>query len=127
MASLYLSANNSFRIDNKLSAECNFEYNSKRQIVTSTFGPYAILSFGIKRPILNNKGSVSINAHNVLQSEGHNAIDRNSGLYQYSYWNFYTRSVGVSFSYRFGWAKVVKMNVRSGSSEEEQKRAANGG
>lgn len=124
LASVYLSMNNSFTLGHKLSAECNFEYDSKRQFVTSTFGAYSILSLGVKRQLFGNKGSLTINAHNVLQSEGHNAIDRNLGLYQYSYWNFYTRSVTLNFSWRFGSGKTTKTNISSGS-EEEQKRAGN--
>jgi hypothetical protein len=82
------------------------------------------LSFAVKRQILNNKGSVSINAHNILQSESHNAIDRNSGLYQYSYWNFHTRYVSMNFSYRFGSGKTGKARVNS-ASMDEQNRAGN--
>jgi hypothetical protein len=124
LASFYLSANNTFQVNSKLSAECNFEYDSKRQFVTSTFGAYSILSFGVKRQVFNNRGSVSINAHNVLQSENHNAIDRNSGLYQYSYFNFYTRSASLNFTYRFGSGKSTKVHIDS-SSADEQKRAGN--
>jgi len=124
LASIYLSMNNSFTIDPKLSAECNFEYNSKRQFVTSTFGPYSILSFGIRRQLFHNKGSLSANAHNIFQSEGHNAIDRNLGLYQYSNWNFYTRSVSMNLTYRFGSGKTGKVQVNSASTDE-QNRAGN--
>ncbi|PSL46516.1 outer membrane receptor protein involved in Fe transport [Chitinophaga niastensis] len=124
ISSIYLNCNNSFQINNKLSAECYFEYNSKRQLVTSTFGPYSILSVGVKRLVLANKGTISINANNILQREGHNAIDRYSNLYQYSYWRYYTRSVSVNFIYRFGNGKGVKMRNDAGASDE-QKRAGN--
>ena len=124
LPSIYLTSNNSFAINDQLSAECNFEYNSKRQLVTSTFGPYSILSFGVKRFILKKKGSIVINANNVFQSEGHNGIDRYRGLYQYSDFYFYTRSVSINFTYRFGKGKTVKAHISSGS-EEEQKRAGN--
>jgi hypothetical protein len=120
--SIYLGLNNSIRINNKLSAETNFEYNSKRQLITSTFGAYSILSFGAKLQVFDNKGSISFNAHNVLQSEGHNAIDHYSNLNQYAYVNFYTRSVSINFSYRFGYGKAAKTHIHSGT-EEEQKRA----
>ena len=106
--SVYLSTNNSFQLGKKLAAECDFEYDSKRQFINSTFGPYSILSFGLKQSILADKGSISLNARNILQSEGHNAIDRNAGLYQYSEWYFYTRSVSFNFTYRFGTGKVTK-------------------
>jgi hypothetical protein len=124
LPSIYLSTNNSFLITDKLSAECNFEYNSKRQLVTSTFGAYCLLSFGVKRFLLKKKSYIVINANNVLQTEGHNAIDRYSGLYQYSNWHFFTRSVSINFTYRFGKGKTTKAHISSGS-EDEQKRAGN--
>jgi hypothetical protein len=124
MASLYVSLNNSFRIREDLSAEVDWVYNSERRLVTSRFGPYSVLNAGVKRMLWEGRGSLSLNAHNILQSEGHNVIDRYSGLDQYSYFNFYTRSVSLSFLYRFGSGKPAKRSVRSGS-EEEQQRAGN--
>ncbi|HEY2583138.1 MAG TPA: outer membrane beta-barrel family protein, partial [Mucilaginibacter sp.] len=119
--SVYLTTTNNFVLGKKTSAECDFEYNSKRQFVTSRFGAYSILSFGLKQLIWDDRGSITVNAHNVLQSEGHNAIDRNAGLYQYSEWHFYTRSISVSFTYRFGNGKVTKAHAPGAS--EEQGRA----
>jgi hypothetical protein len=119
--SIYLSTNNSFVLTKKISAEADFEYNSKRLFVTSTFGPYTVLSFGLKQLVWGDKGSITLNAHNILQSEGHNAIDRNAGLYQYSDWHFYTRSVSLNFAYRFGNGKATK--ARGPGVSEEQGRA----
>jgi len=124
IASVYLTTNNSFSISDNLSAEADLEYNSKRQFVNSTFGAYSVLSIGLRRQVLNKKGSVSVNANNILNSEGHNVIDHNSGLYQYSYLNFYTRTLTLSFSYRFGSGKTTKIKMDSGSADE-QKRAGN--
>ena len=124
MVSVYLSLNNSIALNEKVSAEADFEYNSERRLVSSQFGPYSILNLGLKRFMWRGKGSISINAHNILQREGHNVIDRYNNLNQYSYFYFYTRSVSINFSYRFGSGKGAKISVHS-SSEEEQKRAAN--
>jgi Outer membrane protein beta-barrel family/Carboxypeptidase regulatory-like domain len=124
LASIDLSANNSFQIGNALSAECDFEYDSKRQFATSTFGAYSVLSFGLKRQVIGNKGSVSINANNVLQSEGRYGIDRTVGLYQYSNFRDYSRSFSLNFTYRFGSGKGSKVKIDSGSADE-QKRAGN--
>lgn len=119
---IYFSANNSFPITDKLSAEADFEYNSKRQLITSSFGAYSTLNIGVKQQLFSGHGSVSLNARNVFQSENHNAIDHYENLYQYSYFRFYTRAIRLSFTYRFGSGKVAKTKVNSGS-EDEQKRA----
>ena len=124
MVSVFGSINNSFRISDRLSAEADWEYNSERRLVTSRFGPYSLLDLGIKQMIWKEKGSISINAHNIFQSEGHNVIDRYEGLYQYSNVYFYTRSVSLNLLYRFGSGKTIRTKTRS-SSEEEQNRAGN--
>jgi hypothetical protein len=122
--SVELNMNDNFTINDKLSAQADFEYDSKRQFVSSTYGAYSILSFGIKRQLFNKKVSISINAHNVLQSESHNQVDHYQNLNQYSYGYFYTRSITLSINYRFGAGKLSKIQSKSGS-EEERKRAGN--
>jgi outer membrane receptor protein involved in Fe transport len=118
LVSLQLNANNSFQLSSTLSAECDFEYDTKRQFVNSTYGAYSVLDLGLKRSLFAGKGSLTLNANNTLQSEDHNAIDRNAGLYQVTDLRFYSRSVRLSFAYRFGngglrrqsWIQVLPMN-----------------
>lgn len=124
IVSVYCSSNNSFTISDELSAEADFEYDSRRQIITSSFGAYSIINIGIRQQLFKGKGSVSLNAHNIFESENHNAIDRYENLYQYSYFNFYTRSLRINFSYRFGSGKPIKSHTESVSADE-QKRAGN--
>lgn len=119
---IYISSNNSFSITPKLSAEADLEYNSKRQLVTSSFGAYSTVDIGIRRLLFGSKGALTIKATNLLQSESHNVIDLYKNLYQYSYFNFYTRAIRVNFSYRFGNGKAAKSKKES-SSADEQKRA----
>ncbi|HWZ04418.1 MAG TPA: outer membrane beta-barrel protein [Mucilaginibacter sp.] len=122
IVSVYLESDNSFMISDQLTAESDFEYDSKRQLVTSSYGAYSILSFGLKQQLFNKKASISINAHDVLQSEDHNGIDNYQNLVQNSNLHFYTRAVTLTFNYRFGSGKLNKIKSKSGS-EDEQKRA----
>jgi outer membrane receptor protein involved in Fe transport len=124
LVSLQLNTNNSFRINTTLSAECDFEYDTKRQFVNSTFGAYSLLDLGLKESLFAGKGSLTLNANNLLQSEDRKAIDRNAGLYQVMNLHFYSRSISLNFTYRFGSSKTAKTKVDSGSAEE-QKRAGN--
>jgi hypothetical protein len=124
IVSLYISSNNSFTITKKLSAELDDEYNSRRQYVNSTFGAYSILNFGCRWLLFKYKGSVSLNAHNIFQSENHNAIDRTAGFYQYAYLNFFSRSVSINFSCRFGSSNSNRTKFNSGSADQ-QNRAGN--
>ena len=124
LVSLQLNTNNSFKISSTLSAECDFEYDTKRQYVNSTYGAYAVLDLGLKRTLFAGKGSLTLNANNILQSEDRNAIDRNAGLYQVTDLHFYSRSIRLSLAYRFGSGKTAKTKVDAASSDE-QKRAGN--
>jgi len=123
-ATIDFVTNNSFRCSDKLSAEADFEYESKRQFVGSVFGAYSILSLALKQKLFNDQGSITINANNVLNTESRGATDHYLNLNQYGYSYFYSRAVIVTFNYRFGTGKVAKTQSKSGS-EEEQRRAGN--
>ncbi|WP_419701507.1 outer membrane beta-barrel protein [Mucilaginibacter sp. NFX135] len=122
IVSVYFTSNNSFPLTDNLSAEADFEYDSRRQLITSSFGAYSVASVGVRQQLFGGRGSISLNARNIFQSENHNVIDRYESLYQYSYFNFYTRAVRLNFSYRFGSGKTAKSRTESGSADE-QKRA----
>jgi len=124
IVSVYFNSNNSFPLTDKFSAEADFEYDSRRQLITSSFGAYSVMNIGIRQQVFKGKGSVSLNAHNIFQRENHNAIDRYENLYQYSYFNFYSRSLRLNFSYRFGSGKPIKSRTESVSADE-QKRTGN--
>ena len=123
-ATIDLVSNNSFRCSDKLSLEADFEYESKRQFVGSIYGAYSTLDLALKEKILHDKGSITINASNVLNTDNRSGSDHYLDLNQYAYTRFYTRAVIVTFNYRFGNGKVTKAQSKSGS-EEEQHRAGN--
>jgi hypothetical protein len=123
-ATIDFVTNNSFRFSDKLSAEADFEYESKRQFVGSVFGAYSTLDFALKQKLFHDQGSITINANNVLNTDGRSAVDHYLNLTQRGYSNIYTRAVIVTFNYRFGNGKLTKAQSKSGS-EEEQHRAGN--
>lgn len=124
IVSLDLTTDNSFTIGGGLSGEIDFETETKRQLVQSTFGAYSILSFGLRQQLPGKKATLSLNAHNVLQSEGNSIADHYLNLNQYSYAHIYTRAVTLTFNYRFGSGKPGQIKTRSGSADE-QERAGN--
>ena len=123
-ATIDVVTNNSFKCSDKLSAEADFEYESKRQFVGSVFGAYATLNLALKQKLFHDQGSVTINATNVLNTESRNTTDRYLNLYQYGYSHIYSQAIILTFNYRFGSGKLIKTQNRSGT-EEEQKRAGN--
>jgi hypothetical protein len=124
IVTLDLVSNNSFIIGKDLSAEIDFERESRRQLVQSAYGAYSIVSFAVKKQLPGKKASLTLSAHNILQSEGHSSTDNYLNLYQYSYARYYTRTVILSFSYRFGGSKATQTKRLSGSTDEQQ-RAGN--
>lgn len=124
IVSLDLACNNSLTFDGGLSGEIDFETETKRQFVQSSFGGYSVLSFGLRQQLAGKKATLSLNAHNVLQSEGRSTVDRYQNLYQYTDLFFYTRYVTLTMSWRFGSGKGARANLKSGSADE-QHRAGN--
>ncbi|HEY4111405.1 outer membrane beta-barrel protein [Puia sp.] len=124
IVSFYGQSDNNLTLTRSLSAEVDFEYNSKRQIVQSTYGAYSILSLGLKQQLPGKKAAITLNAHNILQGENRAGVDHYLDLNQYNYNRFYTRAVTLSFSYRFGSGKTARNQDRSGT-EDERQRAGN--
>ena len=124
MVSVDWTMNNSFRLDDRWSAEAGAEYESKRRFVSSEFGAYYLVNLAVRRSLFQGRGSLTLNAHNIFQSEGSNSTDRYTGLYQLTEASFYTRFVSVGISYRWGRGKLTRSAARS-SSEEERGRAGN--
>jgi len=124
IVSLDFSTNNSFTISNGLSGEIDFETETKRQFVQSTYGAYEVLSFGLRQQLWGKKVAITLNAHNVLQGDGRSSVDRYLNFNQYSYAQTYSRAVTLTVNYTFGKGKAIQAKIRSGSGEE-QERAGN--
>jgi hypothetical protein len=123
-ATIDFVTNNSFRFDDRLSMEADFEYESKRQFVGSVFGAYATLDLALRQKLFHGQGSLTISGTNVLDTDNRSAIDHYLNLNQYGYSHIYSRAVIATFTFRFGSGKFTKTQNISGS-EEEQKRAGN--
>ncbi len=122
-ATVDLVSNNSFRCNDKLSMEADFEYESKRQFVGSIYPAYLDWNLALKQKILHDNGSITINAINPIAiPKFGNGTDHYLNLNQYGHSRRYAGPVIVTFTYRFGSGKLSKTQSKSGS-EEEQKRA----
>lgn len=122
-ATVDLVSNNSFRCSDQLSMEADFEYESKRQFVGSTYPAYFDWNLALKQKILHGNGSITINANNpVVIPKFGNGSDHYLDLNQYGHSRRYVGPFIVTFNYRFGSGKLTKTQSKSGS-EEERKRA----
>ncbi|WP_413667989.1 outer membrane beta-barrel protein [Mucilaginibacter sp. Mucisp86] len=124
MATIDLVSNNTFRCNEGLSLEADFEYESKRQFVGSIFGAYATVDAAVRQKLFHGKGSLTLNAINALNTDRRRSTDRYLNLYQHGSSHIYSQALIATLTYRFGIGKTRKTQQRSGS-EEEQKRAGN--
>jgi hypothetical protein len=121
-ATVDLVSNNSFRCSDKLSMEADFEYESKRQFVGSTYPAYFDWNLALKQKILHGNGSITINANNpVVIPKFGNGSDHYLDLNQYGHSRRYAGPFIVTFNYRFGSGKLTKTQSKSGSEEERQR------
>jgi len=117
-----LVSNNSFRCSDKLSMEADFEYESKRQFVGSTYPAYFDWNLALKQKVLRGNGSITINANNpVVIPKFGNGSDHYLDLNQYGHSRRYAGPFIVTFNYRFGSGKLTKTQSKSGSEEERQR------
>ena len=117
-----LVSNNSFRCSDQLSMEADFEYESKRQFVGSTYPAYFDWSLALKQKIMHGNGSITINANNpILIPKFGNGSDHYLDLNQYGHSRRYAGPFIVTFNYRFGSGKLIKTQSKSGSEEERQR------
>lgn len=115
-----LDLNNTFTLSNNLTAEVNYKIAGRRRVIGTTYGGYSVLSLGAKRTIMKQKGTITLNFINILQTENETSTYQYAQLYQNWSAHFYTRAFILSFSYRFGKGKLSR--VRTAGSSEEQKR-----
>jgi len=124
LVSVDWTVNNSLRLDDRWSGEIGGEYESKRRFVGSEYGGYYLVNLAVRRSLWKGRGSVTLNAHNIFQSEAIWSRDSYPGLQQHTGGSFYTRYVSLGVAYRWGRGRLTRNGARSGS-EEERGRAGN--
>lgn len=113
---------NSFKLTDKLSAECMYFYDHRSQDNIRITQPKNALSFALKQQLLANRGSLTLNFTDPFRfyrdrySENSILVKRGVDT------RFETRVIKLSFLYRFGGSKMKKANVGN-SAVEEQKRS----
>lgn len=113
---------NSFRLTDKLSAECVYFYDHRSQENIRIIEPKHALSFAIKQQLWGSRGSLALNVQDPFffyrdrYSENSVIVKRNVDT------RFETRVVKLNFIYRFGGGKMKKANIGN-SAVDEQKRS----
>lgn len=118
-----LNSNNSIKLPNDWSAELVGTYNSREVYGFLEVEPIWFVSAGVQKQFWDRKASLKLNVTDAFYT---NKARGFTSLARYAE-NFYqrrdTQVATLSFSYRFGQAKADPSRRRTGSAEEETRRA----
>jgi len=119
---------NQFKFNRGWSAELYGMYISQNLAGQFLKEPMGQLDMGVQKMILNDKASIRLNIKDLFRTLKVRGEIINVQQAQVSYRNvFDTRSIGLSFTYRFGKeSDAAKRNRKTGSSDSEQQRAGGG-
>src|SRR5690606_8657341 len=119
-----LSMNNSFLLPSGFSAEVNGWYQSSQQYGYMFLKPVYAVNCGIQKSLWNHKASLKISVNDIFNRMAPRGTSRFNEYQEYFETNRDTRTLALSFSYRFGSRQTGGAGLKNGSAEEEKKRAA---
>ncbi|WP_069659705.1 outer membrane beta-barrel protein [Arcticibacter eurypsychrophilus] len=123
--SSYMNSSNTITISTTYSAELGFLYIPNYQDGAYNYEPTYNLSFGLKRSIFDNKGSISVNVNDVLRSQGYTSNIITSTLDDTWKVKNDTRILRLNLSYRFGKSQSKPVKKVSGAEEEKKRSISN--
>jgi hypothetical protein len=115
---------NNFMLPKDWSAELGFFYQTKQLHGYMLIEPQWSLSAGIQKNFMNKRATVRLNATDIFWRSYPRALSVYSNYTETFTAQRETRQVSISFTYRFGKNTVTPVRRRSGSAEDEKRRAA---
>ncbi len=122
-----INTDNIFTISKKITLDINGYYASGYDLGYLFIKPQGSVSIGIQKKILNNKGTIKLNASDILWTEITNGVTAFTGYNESIYVRRDTRTVGFSFTYHFGGTSTSQSVHSKGGAEDEKKRANTAG
>ena len=121
-----IRSNNNFTLGKDWQAEMNGNYNSGGQYGYMRMQPTWSIALGAQKSVLNNKGTIRLNVSDIFFT----SLPKGTITYEGSYLEHWhaerdARVANLTFTYRFGNAKVQQARRRTTASEEERQRAGN--
>jgi iron complex outermembrane receptor protein len=120
-----IRSNNSFTLKKGWTAELNGSFNSGGRYGFMVSKPQWALYAGVQKNLLKNKATLRLNITDIFWTN----LPRATITYDnyIEHWHAYreTRVANITFTYRFGNAKVAAARRRTTASEEEKRRAGN--
>ncbi|HXP49527.1 MAG TPA: outer membrane beta-barrel family protein, partial [Bacteroidia bacterium] len=120
-----INTDNIFTLSKKMTLDINGYYSSGYDLGYLLIKPQGSLSLGIQMKVLNNRGTIKLNASDILWTEITNGVTSFTGYNESIYVKRDTRSIGFSFTYHFGGNSSSQSMKSRGGAEDEKKRASN--
>lgn len=126
--SYQLYVQNTFKLDNKWTAELSGLYLSPF-IWQGVFKGKAMsfVDLGLQRSVLKGKGTVKASVSDIFNTMRFRGTSDYAGTYTKVDARWESRQFKLNFTYRFGSAQVKAARQRKTAAEDETNRAANGG
>ncbi|HEX8562752.1 MAG TPA: outer membrane beta-barrel family protein [Flavobacterium sp.] len=115
---------NRLALGNNYSGEVNADYQSQVRSGFLLIHRQASLSFGVQKQIWEKKASIKLNVADVFYSRYTKATTELTGYKEAFRQERDTRTVTLSFTYRFGKNQLAPARRRQSGAEEEQRRAS---
>jgi len=122
VTSFAINMTNTFTIQKGLTVELSGFYNSKTPDGLFIDNPIYMINAGISKNILHNNGSVKLTVRDIFYSRKFNGYVQYSNIDDHFYNRGDSRTVNLTFTYRFGKKNISKSRERETGTAEEEKR-----
>lgn len=122
-AACTLTLNGSFILSHGWSADVSSLYESGEQYGFEYIRPRGQLAAGVKKTCLQQRGTLSLNAADMLYTTPIRTTSTYNNFVETFYSRQDTRIITAAFAYRFGNGKVAAARKRAAGAEDELRRA----
>lgn len=116
---LYLRTTNNFTINDKISAECSFNYMHKNLYGVTTMYATHNLTAGIQSKVLKDKGTLTLNCTDIFWHAWPRGLTEFNTVSEKWGARRDTRVVNINFTYKFGKGQTGRARRETGAEEEK--------
>ncbi|WP_236049359.1 TonB-dependent receptor domain-containing protein [Hymenobacter negativus] len=118
-----LTSTSTFTLGHGWGADLTGTYQSRQLYGFFDLQAQGQLTLGVSKGVLENKGTLKLNAADVLYTQKTRATSTYNNYQEQFYQRFDSRVVTLAFTYRFGNQKVAPTRRRASGAEDEKRRA----
>lgn len=119
--SVYVNGRHTFSLAKGYNLDLSYDYSSPGVSYIYTVGASGTLSLGLQKNVLNGRGSLQINANDLLNTYRELFYGQFENLDVWTLQKRNSRQLTIRFTYNFGRSTFNRNNRNSGSAEEESR------